>query len=82
MKENIIKKLFKIYLVELGALTHTNQIWFNLLSPCEQGYLGDQVVIAQWSARRLATEEVPGSNLGKGKNLLISNYRRNLLIQF
>ena len=31
-----------------------------------------QVVIAQWLARRLATEEVPGSNPGKGENLLIS----------
>ena len=31
-----------------------------------------QVVIAQWLARRLATGEVPGSNPGKGENLLIS----------
>ena len=32
-----------------------------------------QVVIAQWLARRLATGEVPGSNPGKGENLLISD---------
>ena len=32
----------------------------------------DQVVIAQWLARRVATGEVPGSNPGKGENLLIS----------
>ena len=30
----------------------------------------DQVVIAQWLARRLATGEVPGSNPGKGDNLI------------
>ena len=32
----------------------------------------NQVVIAQWLAQRLATREVPGSNPGKGENLLIS----------
>ena len=32
-----------------------------------------QVIIAQWLAWRLATGEVPGSNPGKGENLLISN---------
>ena len=34
---------------------------------------GNQVVIAQWLAWRLATGEVPGSNPGKGENLLISD---------
>ena len=33
----------------------------------------DQVVIAQWLAQRRATGEVPGSDPGKGKNLLISD---------
>ena len=33
----------------------------------------NQVVIAKWLARRLATGEVPGSNLGKGENLLIAD---------
>ena len=28
----------------------------------------NQVIIAQWLARRLATREVRGSNPGKGKN--------------
>ena len=32
-----------------------------------------QVVIAQWLARRHATGEIPGSNPGKGDNLLISD---------
>ena len=32
-----------------------------------------QVVIAQWLAWRLATRVVPGSNPGKGENLLISD---------
>ena len=32
-----------------------------------------QVIIAQWLALGLATGEVPGSNLGKGENLLISD---------
>ena len=32
----------------------------------------DQVVIAQWLARRPATGEVRGSNPVKGENLLIS----------
>ena len=31
------------------------------------------VVIAQWLARRLANGEVPGSNPGKGEDLLISD---------
>ena len=35
-----------------------------------------QVVVAQWLARRLATGEVPGSNPGKGKNLLISDKKK------
>ena len=30
------------------------------------------IYIAQWLARQLATGEVPGSNPGKGENLLIS----------
>ena len=34
--------------------------------------MGNQVIIAQWLARWLATGEVLGSNPGKGKNLLIS----------
>ena len=34
---------------------------------------GYQVVIAQWLARRLPTGEVPGSNPGKGEDLLISD---------
>ena len=33
----------------------------------------DQVVIAQWLARRLATRVVLGSNPSKGENLLISD---------
>ena len=33
----------------------------------------EQVVIAQWLARQLATGEVPGSNPSKGENLLISD---------
>ena len=33
----------------------------------------NQVVIAQWLAQRHATGEVPGSNPGKGENLLISD---------
>ena len=33
----------------------------------------NQVIIAQWLARRLATGEVPGSNPSKGDNLLISD---------
>ena len=32
-----------------------------------------QVIIAQWLARRLTTREVPGSNPGKGVNLLLSD---------
>ena len=43
--------------------------------------MNDQVVIAQWLARWLATGEVPGSNPGKGENLLISDYKGNLIIQ-
>ena len=35
--------------------------------------LNDQVVIAQRLAPWLATGEVPGSNPGKGENLLISD---------
>ena len=33
----------------------------------------NQVVMARWLARRFATREVPGSNPGKGDNLLISD---------
>ena len=40
---------------------------------------GDQVVIAQLLARRLATVEVLGSNPGKGENLLISDKKGNLI---
>ena len=36
-------------------------------------YPGDQVVIAQWLAWRLATVEIPGSNPGTTENLLISD---------
>ena len=32
-----------------------------------------QVFIAQWLAQQLATGVVPGSNPGKGENLLISD---------
>ena len=32
--------------------------------------LYDHVVIAQWLAWQLATSEVPGSNLGKGENII------------
>ena len=37
----------------------------------------DQVIIAQWLARRLATRVVPGSNPGKGDNLLIHEQKGN-----
>ena len=46
------------------------------ITPNMQCYLEkhpDQVIIAQWLAWRLATWEVPGSNPGKGENLLISD---------
>ena len=36
-------------------------------------YITNQVVMAQWLARRLAIGEVPGSNPGEGENLLISD---------
>ena len=42
-------------------------------------FLLSQVVIAQWLARWLATEEVPGSNPGKGDNLLLSGHKGNLI---
>ena len=35
--------------------------------------VGGVVVIALWLAQRLAIEEFPGSNSGKGDNLLISD---------
>ena len=41
--------------------------------------LGYQVIIAQWLVRQLATGVVPGSNPGKGGNLLISDIKRNLI---
>ena len=41
-------------------------------------YLLDQVIIAQWVGWQLATGEVPGSNPGKGENLLISDLKGNL----
>ena len=40
-----------------------------ILSSCQS----NQVAIAQWLARRLATGEVLGPNPGKGENLLISD---------
>ena len=33
----------------------------------------NRVIIAQWLARLLTTAEVPGSDTGKGENLLISD---------
>ena len=39
----------------------------------------NQVVIAQWLAWRLATEEVPVSNPDKGDYLLISDQKGNLI---
>ena len=36
----------------------------------------DQVVIAQWLARRLATWKVLGSNPSRGENLLISDKKK------
>ena len=39
----------------------------------------NQVVIAQWLARCLATGEVQGSNPGKRDNLLVSNLKRKLI---
>ena len=33
----------------------------------------DQFIIAQWLAQRFAPGEVPGSNSGKGENLIISD---------
>ena len=43
--------------------------------------LSYQVVIAQWLARPLASKEVHGSNPGKGKNLLISDLKGNIIIR-
>ena len=39
----------------------------------------DQVIIAPWLAWWLATGEVLCSNPGKGVNLLISDYKGNLI---
>ena len=39
-----------------------------------------QVVIAQWLALRLVTREGPGSNPGKGENLIISDKIGKLII--
>ena len=36
-------------------------------------FCANQVVIAQWLVWQLATGKVPGSNPGKGDNLLISD---------
>ena len=44
-----------------------------LVIPQKSNVQWDQVVIAQWLAWRLATGEVPGSNPGKGEDLLISD---------
>ena len=47
---------------------------------CIVSSIHNQVIIAQWLARRLATGEVLGSNSDKGENLLISELKGNLII--
>ena len=42
----------------------------------EQRKWKDQVVIAQWLVQRLGAGKVPGSNPGKGDNLLISEKKK------
>ena len=57
----------------LGAVPNASQhILFSLFCMNNEKKK-DQVIIAQWLAWQIATGEVPGSNPGKGENLLISD---------
>ena len=69
-----VKKTFQVSAVDVYSILIPVDIGycFAFVVP-DKHFQSNQVVIAQWLEWRLATRVVPGSNPGKGKNLLISD---------